>query len=377
MILLMPDIPKMTDETRIAVKSVSPQASFEYIPCFDGLRAISISIVLLRHFEVSHLIPGGFGVTVFFFISGVLITRLLLAEFRQNGRVSLKQFYLRRFVRLMPALLALVFITSMARIASGDSVPASELFATIFYYRNYFNYVAACISDYDVLVRGWNQTWSLSIEEHFYFLFPPLLLWIGPANPRALRFFGGIVVVPLLLRIIYWFIVPSAEDYNYCATEARIDSILSGSLLALSTQFLPFSRLKSLIGNPVLLYASLATVVASIAYRNSFFQDTLKFSIHHCCLFIIIFQLLHLDQHLWLKRLLELQAFRFAGKISYSLYLWHWQAHHCVEAFIRGPFCVRLLCSIVASVALALLSFYLIEMPLIQFRRRLSKELSH
>lgn len=367
----------MTDEKSTHVKSVSPQANFGYLPCFDGLRAISISIVLLRHFEVSKLIPGGFGVTVFFFISGVLITRLLLAEFRRNGQVSLKQFYLRRFVRLMPALFALVLITSMMRIVRGDRVPSSELYATIFYYRNYFNYVVVCLTDYEILIRGWNQTWSLAIEEHFYFLFPPLLLWIGPANPRSLKFFGGVLCIPLLLRIVYWFTVPCAEDYNYSATETRIDSILSGSVLALSTEFLPFPRLKKLLGNPALLYAALATIVASIGYRNSFFQDTLKFSIHHACLFVIIFQLLHLDQHFWLKRLLELPPLRFTGRISYSLYLWHWQAHHLSESYIAGPGWVRLLCSIVGSVGLASLSYYLIEMPLIRLRRRLSKEPVH
>lgn len=364
----------MTDEKQLSVPSVSPQANFGYIPCFDGLRAISISIVLLRHFEVSSLIPGGFGVTVFFFISGVLITRLLLAEFRKSGRVSLKQFYLRRFVRLMPALFALVFVTSMFRIASGEKVPASELCATVFYYRNYFNYVAACVIDYDILIRGWNQTWSLAIEEHFYFLFPPLFVWMGPGNSRSLRLFGCLVFVPLLLRIVYWFTVPSAEDYNYSATETRIDSILSGCLLALATEFLPFQRLKSVFGKPVLLYVSLAIILASIAYRNSFFQDTLKFSVHHLCLFVIIFQLLHLDQHMWLKRLLETPPLRFTGRISYSLYLWHWQAHHLVETYVSGPGWMRLLCSIVGSVGLASLSYYLLEKPLIQLRRRLSKE---
>ena len=90
---------------------ITPQARFGYIPGLDGLRAIAVLLVLIAHVGGSHIIPGGFGVTVFFFISGFLITRLLLAESDKKGGIGLKAFYIRRFLRLLPALYLMLVVT--------------------------------------------------------------------------------------------------------------------------------------------------------------------------------------------------------------------------------------------------------------------------
>jgi len=91
---------------------ISPKAVYGHIPGLDGLRAFAVLIVMVAHVGYSHIVPGGFGVTVFFFISGFLITRLLLAENDAKGGIGLKNFYIRRFLRLLPALYVMLGITS-------------------------------------------------------------------------------------------------------------------------------------------------------------------------------------------------------------------------------------------------------------------------
>jgi len=92
----------------MTITTLSAHAQYGYIPGLNGIRGISVLIVILAHMGLSNIIPGGFGVTVFFFISGFLITRLLIAENETRGRIRLKQFYMRRFIRLYPALLMLL-----------------------------------------------------------------------------------------------------------------------------------------------------------------------------------------------------------------------------------------------------------------------------
>ena len=105
-----------------------------YIPSLDGLRAVSILIVLLSHAGVSQRIPGGFGVTIFFFLSGFLITTLLLREYDRNGTVSLRNFYIRRLLRLTPPLLltllaaAVLYMLGFVRGALDPATLLSQIF---------------------------------------------------------------------------------------------------------------------------------------------------------------------------------------------------------------------------------------------------------
>ena len=120
-------------------KRLSPRAEYGYIHGLDGIRAIAVMIVILAHTGLTTIIPGGFGVTVFFFISGFLITRLLLAEREKNGFVHLGNFYTRRFLRLLPALFAMVVVTAVFMIAMGDTPRQRDLLSGLGYFMNYNN----------------------------------------------------------------------------------------------------------------------------------------------------------------------------------------------------------------------------------------------
>ncbi|MEL7231990.1 MAG: acyltransferase, partial [Pseudomonadota bacterium] len=108
---------------RVHESAISATAAYGYIPGLDGLRAIAVLIVLVAHFGLSHIVPGGFGVTVFFFISGFLITRLLIAESDKKGGIGLKDFYVRRFIRLIPALIGMTFVTTAIHMALSIGAP--------------------------------------------------------------------------------------------------------------------------------------------------------------------------------------------------------------------------------------------------------------
>ena len=118
---------------------LSETARFGYIPGLDGLRALAVLIVIAAHFGLGHIVPGGFGVTVFFFISGFLITRLLIAERASQGQIHLQNFYLRRLLRLVPALVFMVVGSTLYFMMMGYGGPTlTEFLAAIFYFTNIF-----------------------------------------------------------------------------------------------------------------------------------------------------------------------------------------------------------------------------------------------
>src|ERR1700750_223135 len=153
-----------------------------YLPTLDGWRAIAIISVILCHESVLNFGPfstkwlhdyGDRGVDVFFSISGILICSRLLDEERKNGFISLRSFYLRRIFRILPAALVYLFIVLILGFAGYLIVQKTEIFAAMFFYRNYTRLLGR-INISDAVFTG--HFWSLSIEEHFYLLLPGLLL---------------------------------------------------------------------------------------------------------------------------------------------------------------------------------------------------------
>lgn len=167
-----------------------------YIPSLDGLRALSITLVLLAHTGASKLIPGGFGVTIFFFLSGFLITTLMTREQNRHSAVSLRAFYLRRVLRLGPPILVTMVAATalvLAGLAQGDLSPVAYL-SQLFFVYNYYSLTDGAESS----VAGLEVLWSLSVEEHFYLVWP--VMFIGIAR----GWFGFRSVLFLLAVILLW-----------------------------------------------------------------------------------------------------------------------------------------------------------------------------
>jgi len=155
--------------TNLCLPETRMAADDETIPCLDGLRAVSIALVVCTHF-VTNEIPGGLGVTTFFFISGFLIARLLFAEWKSTGRIDLRAFYIRRFLRLYPVIVAYVIFTIAVALWLRAPIKTVEITSVLFYFANYL-YAANQLAG-ETFVHPIGPFWSLSVEEHFYFFAP-------------------------------------------------------------------------------------------------------------------------------------------------------------------------------------------------------------
>ncbi len=205
-----------------------------YIPSLDGIRAVSITIVLLSHAGLGYIIPGGLGVTIFFFLSGFLITTLLNNEYDYSGRIHYTKFFIRRFLRLFPPLIiTLIVVYSLSFIGIVDGEPSlSSFLSQMFYLANYhtiFHWSGGT-------PQGLGILWSLAVEEHFYLFFPILLYFllhnIGKKNTSYFILTICLIVLAWRFYLIVFEFKPSIRTYY--ATDTRIDSILFGCLLSLT-----------------------------------------------------------------------------------------------------------------------------------------------
>jgi len=352
--------------------ALSESAKYGYIPGLDGMRAIAVLIVLVAHMGFEHIVPGGFGVTVFFFISGFLITRLLLAESESKGQVGLKNFYIRRFVRLYPALLFMLFGSTLIFGILGVGGPSAlQLSAGVFYFTNFFQ-VGLQTFGGQVPFMPWTHLWSLAVEEHFYLVFP-LVIYLCRGNwRRTAKILAAILIaVPLWRSFIHFGTSIPSVDYNYMMTDARFDSLAWGCLLSvllhLKGSLKPF---KSVLG-VIPVAVALAAILASFLIRDENFRYTIRFSLQGAALFILILNFYYLKSMRFAIWICETKPLVWTGQISYALYLWHVPLYFLI---IRQGYMERNVLSILLVVALSFIisaiSFYWVEKPFIALRKR-------
>jgi len=353
-----------TDNSRL-----SETAKFGYIPGLDGLRALAVLIVMVAHLGFEHIVPGGFGVTVFFFISGFLITRLLLAESEKSG-IGLKNFYLRRFVRLYPALLFMLFGTVAIYGLTGIGGPTgTELTAGVFYFTNIFQVFVRATTD-GLPFMPWTHLWSLAVEEHFYLIFPAFMLLCRKNWRRAATVLSLILVaVPLWRTFIMFGTDLPYADYNYMMTDARFDSLAWGCLLSVLLHLKGnLKAFKPLLG---LIPAALAgiAILASFLIRDETFRYIARFTLQGAALFVLVLNFYYLKALSFVVNMMEWKWLAWIGQLSYALYLWHVPIYDLVHrAMDRGP--VSLLLTTVASFAISAVSFYIVEKPFVALRKR-------
>src|SRR5712671_6796157 len=208
----------------------------DVIPSLDGLRAISILIVVVSHAGYGSVVPGGLGVTIFFFLSGCLITTLLSDETERSGRINIGKFYLRRVFRLFPPLLiTLVMAYSLVALGLLDGgISWTGILAQLLYFANYYGLF---FDPGNTTAAGTGVLWSLAVEEHFYMIYPAVLaglLALGLSRQRIV-----VVLAIACLAVLAWRIylagLPNFEtERTYYSSDTRVDSIVFGCLLALA-----------------------------------------------------------------------------------------------------------------------------------------------
>ncbi|HEX4198297.1 MAG TPA: WecB/TagA/CpsF family glycosyltransferase [Caulobacteraceae bacterium] len=300
----------------------SPSA---YVPGLDGLRAICVTLVVLSHLEFGAVVPGGLGVTIFFFISGYLIIRLLMAEHDAFGAVDLPRFYGRRLLRLLPELMVLMAVLGLGLgPLLNQPLRPSALAAGLFYWTNYYVIFGAGAACDHCAVTG--HLWSLAVEEHFYLLAPLAMAAAAFAPRRLLALFGAAIVGAMAWRAVAYYGLHHSELYTYEATECRLDSIGWGCLAAvLERHSAGVAGLIRRRGGVVFALGA-ALMLVSLAVRDDGFRATFRYSLQGLSLLALVLPLATAPALAPLSRLLELAPLRWMGRRSYGGYLWHYTA---------------------------------------------------
>jgi peptidoglycan/LPS O-acetylase OafA/YrhL len=344
--------------------------SSTYIPPLDGLRGLSIIIVFIAHVGFQQWVPGGFGVTIFFFISGYIITKLLIDEYARHGRLYLKLFYIRRLLRLYPPLLFMIGLLFSYLAISSTPINYHEIVACLLYYENYFFFYHG---DQSSLIC--RILWSLSVEEHFYILFPILLMVLVKVPKWLIASLVLLTLAALCFRIFgelhYSSSPKDAERYTYALTHTRFDSIIFGCLAA-AILYLPNTGIyRSLLTNKTAFAVAVVLLIACLIVRDVFFRNTFRYSLQGLSLFIIIPAVVSTPAYPVINRLLSGRVLVFIGKISYSVYLVHMVAISLVSYFVSGLHSfVYYISAAALTILFALCSYYIVEKPLMGLRKK-------
>lgn len=342
---------------------------FRHVPALDGFRAIAVLIVMVSHAGLGKWIPGGFGVTIFFFLSGYLIISLMRSEQASTGCVSLKGFYFRRTIRIFPPMYITIGLSAAAALAGllPEPVSAMGLLRDALFLTNYSNL--------------WQTgpgvpipLWSIDVEEWFYILFSlSFVLFLSRLQPaRAARWCA---LACLFILCVRTGIATGGGnlDQIYYWSHTRFDSILYGGCLAL-WQNPRLDGPGAWRPRPWHIAFALAVLAACIIIRNPVFRETLRYSLQGMGLFVIFSAVLH-DKGL-VSRVMGSRPLRWVGLLSYTLYLCHVPILKMIEHNWPGlPLAATGTAMMVASAAYALAMYFGVERPLARWRSRRSARL--
>jgi peptidoglycan/LPS O-acetylase OafA/YrhL len=351
------------------------QSGIHFLPTLDGWRAIAALSVIISHWSLvqpgflqsigppaskiwAGLGPGG--VSLFFAISGYLITTRLLIEWENTRTISLRTFYIRRAFRILPPALVYLTVLGLLSMLGAIFVTKGELLGAAFFYNNYWQGNSMYTSHF----------WSLSLEEHFYLVWPVLIVWAGPR--RALWVAAFAIVVTTIWR---WWALPQTHlgAQTLQRTDFRIDALMYACLLAILLRQNSWRPRLMRLGTPLVFTAMLA--ILSATYTSLYFYPALeevKIIIQSALLPCIIASTV-LNSAGWFGRFLQWQPMAWIGQISYSLYVWHKLAVAPAAYFRDSALCYPVYIGL--GLLLAIASYYLLERPLISVGRRAAAKL--
>jgi peptidoglycan/LPS O-acetylase OafA/YrhL len=336
--------------------------STAYRPDIDGLRAVAVLSVVFYHANIPGFSGGFAGVDIFFVISGYLITRIVWHEL-QEGRFSLTNFYARRVRRIFPALFAMLAVCSVAAglllIPSDLKDFGRSLSATVLFYSNY-NFIKVGYFDSPAIESPLLHTWSLSVEEQFYAVWPILLFFLTKFIPHKRILPAIIILVSFSFVLSEYKIIGDHQRDAFYLPLYRGWELLMGATLAIAPMtFLP-GRLAEALS---------AGGLAAIVLASTFYSTETPFPGLHAALPCAGAALLIATGQASTRaaRLLSLRPLQFMGLISYSLYLIHWPLFSLAQLYINGPLAMpHRIVMILVSIVLAYLSWKYVETP---FRR--------
>ena len=342
------------------------------IPSLDGLRAISVSMVFMAHSNgaLTQRIPfipywlyvlwGNCGVQMFFVISGFLITHILLKELNATGGISLKHFYLRRAFRIFPPFyvyLAVALVLTLLRVFPGE-LKAFLIAAT--YTWNYLGHGSEILE----------HTWSLSLEEQFYLLWPAALVLCGARRSTWLAMW--VILLSPLSRTLTYFLAPNHRMYLIAMLHTGLDSIMFGCLLALLWRNQRFNRairpfVRGWVAALAALFALVIGPILQARFRGTYAM-VFGLSFSAASLSLIMIYVVRKPESLS-GRLLNTPVLQRLGIISYGAYLW--------QQMLTRPIGMRFFpLNWLAILGCAELSYWIIEQPSYRLRDKVERALN-
>jgi peptidoglycan/LPS O-acetylase OafA/YrhL len=365
-------------DTNLSVRpreSIAPPDSL-YIPSLDGIRAISFFLVFFSHAGLGGLVPGGFGVSIFFLLSGFLITTLLRMEFARYQRISLSSFYLRRVLRILPPLyVVLALAMALCQIGQGHlAIPFAGTLSQALQVANYYEIYASPA----IIMPGTGVFWSLAVEEHFYLIFPLLYVWMSGRFSvyRQAYILLALCAGALAWRCILHFYFHAAFVHTYYGTDTRFDSILFGCVFAIIANPLLHDPLHAWFLRRMtwLLPLCLAVLLGTFLYRDDSFRETFRYTLQGLALIPLFIAAIHYQKS-WPVVLLNLPFVRFLGVLSYALYLCHFIFLENIERVWTTNPVLSGAMSLACALCFATVVHYWIERPCTRIRKRLSRVL--
>jgi peptidoglycan/LPS O-acetylase OafA/YrhL len=326
----------------------------------DGVRGVAILLVLGQHAPTKPLCDGFVGVTVFFCLSGYLITTLLIREL-QTGAIDVRAFYRRRAARLGPALVAVVAVTIVVLLIGRHDLGVGQIVApagaAVGYATNLFDWTNHSFATKDYF----NYTWTLSVEEQFYLLWPFALLWGYRRSPRL---FAGLTVafIAITLALDLYLGLSRAvrfDTHEYFGSDTNALPILVGSLLAVVVHNDWLSRTIRYVAPGALLAVALLPVVA---YRNNTERPSLVIVAGTALTLVTLIGVVTRPRSA-VGSLLASGPMRWLGERSYSIYLWNVLARIAILSTL-GHTVVGDIAWIAMFVVLAEVSFRFVERPM-------------
>ena len=353
----------------------------KYLPSIDSLRALAVLAVIIYHVDVNYL-PGGFlGVDLFFVLSGYLISSLIIKEYKKTGSVNLYNFYIRRARRLLPAVYFMITVGLVVMVLFNEVLLRKSHLDAIFGYIYSSNwwYIFHKLDYFDSFgaQSPFKHLWSLAIEEQFYMIFPLLFLLVNrkkkskdgtyKLNKNFLYVVLGLIIVSLIAHILLFDI--NNISRIYFGTDTRAFSLLVGVVGAI---LYPMERLhakvtlqQNMIYSAVSLL-SISTLITVMIYTSEYNTWLYRGGFLLVAVLGLIVIISSGKQHTLMSRLLSFKLVVFIGKISYSLYLWHFPVLVLTTPVseIGNPNIYFVILRVILTFVVAIVSYVFVETPI-------------
>lgn len=344
------------------------QKKRKYIKEIDGLRALAVIMVLAYHLKMPFAKSGLLGVTVFFVISGYLITGILVNEIEESGGVDLKNFWLRRIRRLLPAVLSMAVVMIFVSAVVNRVVftkGCNDLLSAVFGYNNWWQ-IFRKVSYFENAgaPSPFTHCWSLAIETQFYLIYPILLILLSKARNRG-KVFAAVTAVLAMISVVLMGVLYSPDgdpSRVYYGTDTRAFSLLIGALAAIQKEYHIIKvklrgKLWAVIGSiSVLILIGMMMLISSY---SSFLYYGGQAIVSVLAAFVVY--AVTVSRSL-LNIILGSSILKWIGDRSYSIYLWHYPIIVLMSGGKRAEWWIVIL-EVVLSVGFAELSYRFIETP--------------